>query len=222
MLPGLCIRAARAAHGEQAAMRSGLCTLSSIQTLGRAPRPKLKKFVPKADLDAADLLDVPPREQKLSRPLKTPQKQTPSPLGLGILEATASDITDDLNLALTSTSLRSLFANKADPSQVVTITEVVVNKDCSHADARWDSPHLTEFIEALSRRSPPDEAEYRLVCKMTKNLTQRLQAKESKFRTHLIKTMTFRRVPRVFFKPCASIESALQHFQFQIIRASST
>lgn len=120
-----------------------------------------------------------------------------------------------------------LFSSKSTNSMtsdnVVEISTVSLNQDQSHAHAYWSSEPIETMLKNLilagkqhvflqhqsakpqdlqkfASIAPVDAREgYQLALKMEKNLSTKLQRYEGKFRSHIIRTINMRRVPRIFF-----------------------
>ncbi len=174
------------------------------------------RFMPNVGRDVAAILDeAPTRSQaKLHRPLdQSNDKNEASSHNDGILEATALDIMDNMNAALASEKLSNIFRKVGPTSEVLEISFVKINRDCSHVDASWSSSALKGFVENLYSNSACSAKELHLAQKMTKNITHTLQKNESKFRSYLLKHINFRRVPRMFFQPQGALTALLQRFE---------
>lgn len=170
--------------------------------------------------DALNMLDGPNHAMpKLNVPLVKEEKIVRSdPRSDGVLEATAEEVMDDLNQALTTSQLANIFKFVRNTSEVMEITKVVLNKDLSHADASWHSDYLEGFLRHLLLKDGLSASDLRLGKKMLKNVTNKLQSSEGKFRSHIIRSMNFRRVPRIFFRPGRRMDDALERIEVQLDR----
>eukprot|EP01039_Chlorochromonas_danica_P005882 gene5882-6477_t len=150
------------------------------------------------------------KRYKLNKSLVAPEKEQITSQMDGILGATADEIMDDMNEVLDSPQFSSIFGNKfTSLSDALEISSLVLNKDVSHAHARWHSPIIAGFIDSLVKKEEVTKAQLLLAQKMASNITRRLQSNEGKFRSHIIRTINFRRVPRIFFRASHTIETLL-------------
>lgn len=162
-----------------------------------------------------DMLDSPTaslKGNKLNKPLTKVAAKPNSPKTDGLLDMGAQDIMDDLNLTLSTFSLSRAFKVK-DVSLSIQITSAVVNRDCSHVDAKWHSEALEGVVQMLAVRPKPSPEDKLLVETVVHKVSKKLQDMEGRFRARMIRTMSFRRVPRVFFRASAPILTALKHLQ---------
>lgn len=138
--------------------------------------------------------------ERLGRPLEPVAKVPLSAAQLGALQATAEDLQDVLTDALSTSAFHGLFKGASDPSEVVYIDEIKLNRDCSHATVLWKSDVLRDFVF----KSNSELGEYdtkRLIKRSVKYVNGKLQHRESDLRSIIIRKMHFRRVPRLFFAP---------------------
>ena len=80
-----------------------------------------------------------PTRERLSRPLEPVVKTPLSAAQRGALETTAEDLQDVLTDALGTSAFYGLFQGAQDPTEVVYIDEIQLNRDCSHATIKWKS-----------------------------------------------------------------------------------
>eukprot|EP01033_Poteriospumella_lacustris_P009299 gene9299-6661_t len=117
------------------------------------------------------------------------------------------------------------FVSRMTGDQVVDITTVSLNQDQSHAHAYWSSEPITIMLQKLVAASQqymiqshrPEVAQsiqrkahvgpkhplqcYEFAQRAESRLTKKLQDREGGFRSHIIRTINMRRVPRIFFAP---------------------
>lgn len=118
---------------------------------------------------------------------------------------------DDMNELLASKTFLHFFRRGITASQVVEVVHVDINQDYSHATAYWKSSFVNRFISFVAKEKGAElgdnvrgiEVAEKLHKQFTKLINTRLQDSESRFRSNLLKTMSFRRVPRIFFRPIA-------------------
>ena len=139
------------------------------------------------------------KRAKINKDLESRQKEI-SERGRGILNAAGTDIADVINDCLSSSKFSRVFRRvMKDPTDYVHISRVVVNRDLSHADAYWSSPMINNFVKSC-KGVLPDERCDSLQLKMAKSITDRLQKCEPQFRSQLSKKISFKKVPRIFFR----------------------
>lgn len=158
------------------------------------------------DSPRTNSLIAPKKKSKLSQGLDKPMAENQSTAAQGVLEATGEDICNILNDTLSSSKLFRMFRGCDDASEAIQFEHVIVNTDCSHATAYWTSK-VTQRFATLVARTEGERRSAELIHGVHDKICLRLQAKEAVFRTHLIKHMDFRRVPRVFFKHIDSAKS---------------
>jgi ribosome-binding factor A len=141
------------------------------------------------------------KRKKLATPLdQSSEERRKDPAESGILEATGVDIAELLNEAFPTMTFNEVGLSKVqDLGEVVEIVHVKVNRDCSHADASWDSPFIAQFLGKVEKSFGAQDRS-RIAHKLETGITSALQQREGKFRAFLARNMDFRRVPRVFFK----------------------
>lgn len=117
------------------------------------------------------------------------------------------------------------FISRMTGDQVVEISTVSLNQDQSHAHAYWSSEPITIMLQKLVAASqqyviqshrpevarniqrktqvgPQDPLKcYEFAQRAESRLTKKLQDREGGFRSHIIRTINMRRVPRIFFAP---------------------
>ena len=135
---------------------------------------------------------------KLTRSLEKEAARDIGDRGRGTLEAIGDEIADIINESLRSNKFADTFRRVRDPTPFIEIVKVVVNRDLSHADAYWISPVIHKFAYSC-RESLGEKKEQALLKKMSKYINERLQTRESRFRTEVMRAMQFKRVPRIFF-----------------------
>jgi hypothetical protein len=118
---------------------------------------------------------------------------------LNYQESVCEDIMDHLNNVLSFPSLFSSFKG-AQASLLIDIVHVDINQDFSHVTAYWKSPVVSNFV-SFARNETDDVAAAKLATRLSTKLTNKLQNREALFRSELLKKMSFRRVPRIFFRP---------------------
>jgi hypothetical protein len=120
------------------------------------------------------------------------------PIDIGILESMAVDITSLLNDVLEEKEFYYLFDGVKKTSDVLTIETTTLNRDCSHATVLWSSHIFKKFVNDIYSQHGQEEGR-RMEQKIYTNISNKLQKRESEFRTILMRTIPFRRVPRIFF-----------------------
>lgn len=144
---------------------------------------------------------------KISQPLEKTTLELDD-ASKGVLEATGMDIMDVMNELLSSDQFHNVFKGTECAADVVEIIEVKLNRDCSHAHAFWSSKLVEVFLTNLLER-PLSAQQVKVAEKMGANMTNILQRHEAKFRSEIIKTINFRRVPRVYFRQEKTIDDLL-------------
>ncbi len=142
---------------------------------------------------------------KLQRPLAAPEKKALSAAQLGQLQGTAEDLHDVLAEALGTSAFSDMFVVKGTPistdaSLALHIHEVKLNRDCSHAYVSWAFPLLEQFAKEAHAEFGA-ESSGRFVQRAVNHVNGKLQRREAQFRSYIIKHMSFRRVPRLYFSP---------------------
>lgn len=136
---------------------------------------------------------------KLNKSLNTKETPKLTSMQVGTLDAAREEISEILEDCLNSNELLNLFHPFPHTSRVVQIRNVKLNRDISHIDVLWESNFLEEFIQRIYEINGEAEGK-RMKLKLYNQVNQILQKKEGKFRTHLMKQIFFRRVPRIFFR----------------------
>jgi len=150
---------------------------------------------------------------KISKPLEKTEMELDT-ASKGMLEATGMDLMDVMNETLRSDEFHNVFKGTERAFDVVEIVEVKVNRDCSHAHALWKSKFVELFLNNLMNRTLTPQ-EIKIAEKMISNMTNILQRHEAKFRSQIIKTINFRRVPRVYFKHEKSLDDLILYLKEQ-------
>jgi ribosome-binding factor A len=114
---------------------------------------------------------------------------------LGALQSAEDEILEILESCLESNALLGIFPQFKFPSQLVHIKNVKVNRDLSHVDVFWGSDILEKFVHKVYEINGTNEGK-RMGDKFYKQTNLTLQKKEGTFRTFLMRTVEFRRVPR--------------------------
>ena len=137
---------------------------------------------------------------KLMKGLEPTAKAPIHPSEIGMMETQASAIAEALENALDSKALHGIFKEVPMTADLINIKNVKVNRDLSHVDVVWGSELFENLISQAHEKFGETEAKT-LADRIYKTVTNTLQRKESKFRTYLMHSMEFRRVPRIFFAP---------------------
>lgn len=147
---------------------------------------------------------------KLNRSLQQKAKPALGAAGVGILEHTAEEISDYLNEALASAKLCDMFKGVRKASNIVEISECIINQDFSHVTAYWSSDLANDFTKFLNKKGTSQTSldADKLAERLNHTVTKTLQSCEGVFRAHIMKKMEFRRVPRVFFRPLCEKKKA--------------
>jgi ribosome-binding factor A len=145
--------------------------------------------------------EVSAQKKKLTSSLANPQFENDlTPQGIGVLDTFGTDISEVLNEGLhSSNTFYGMIPGAKQPGDILEISHVKVNKDCSHIMVYWSAPFITNFSK-LVRAEKGEEEATRVHDKMAAAMTGRLQKREPQFRSLLIKKMEFRRVPRITFR----------------------
>ncbi|RYH09249.1 hypothetical protein EON65_40315 [archaeon] len=172
-----------------------------------SPSPSLSR----STVSALELLDGAKltNGKKLNQSLQPKEKVKVNSETNGILEATALELVDDLNAALATPQLSSLFRSVPNILEVIEISKVILNKDMSHVDAFWVCKISSVFIQTLSKKDNITKQDVIVAKNMVQNINGKLQKQEARFRSHMIKSFDFRRVPRVFFRPDLKLQQQL-------------
>lgn len=175
------------------------------------PSKPLPKVKPATGTDLINRLDSQARDGavqkkdriKLNRSLEQKAKPALGADAMGMLEHTAEEISDYLNETLASPKLCDMFRGVTKASNIIEISECIVNRDYSHVTAYWSSDLANDFTKFLNKKGT-DKTNLdtkKLTEKLNSTVTKKLQLCEGVFRAHIMKKMEFRRVPRVFFLP---------------------
>lgn len=151
--------------------------------------------------ETATKTDVSLQRKKLSSSLANPQFENDlTPHGIGVLDTFGTDISEVLNEGLhSSNTFYGMIPGAKQPGDILEVSHVKVNKDCSHIMVYWSAPFITKFSSLVRTEQGEAEAE-RVHHKMSGAMSSRLQQREPQFRSLLIKKMEFRRVPRITFR----------------------
>lgn len=93
--------------------------------------------------------------------------------------------------------------------------------DYSHAHTFWRSPAIEIFIKLIiqdlltKKITDPEVIKKKIdtVRRMEAKVSEQLQLNEGRMRSHLIKTINFRRVPRLLFESDTSIKILVEKLQ---------
>lgn len=137
---------------------------------------------------------------KLSKGLEPVEKKELSVRASGASEALCSEINDSIVDCLTTDKLFKLFHGFNDPSDVVEIMDIEANLDFSHVTILWRCAGLIQqSIHVMEKNF--DEVTYkRISSRIINGINNKLQLKEPIFRSHLMKQVYFKKVPRLFFR----------------------
>ena len=138
------------------------------------------------------------KRSKLFSSLDTQETKEINDRAVGTLLGIGEDIADFLNECLGSSKFVGIFKNVSDSSRFVEIVIVKINRDLSHADAYWSCPLIHDFADKIHSEIG-DEKRTRVIKTMATYINKRLSDRESQFRTEMIKKMSFKRIPRIFF-----------------------
>jgi ribosome-binding factor A len=157
------------------------------------------------------------RRSKLNKSLAKPQKIVLDESSEGILDALAGELEDAINDYLNKNSIFVSGPTKQSlpisSNQLVEITRLRLNQDCSHAHAYWSSSPIEILLEKMLEKSKEQtkqtqkvdsqsmQRHHQIGIRMEKKVTDVLQFHEGKFRSHIIRSINLRRVPRIFFAP---------------------
>lgn len=112
------------------------------------------------------------------------------------------EIEEALSECLLSKSCETLFNPKKrqHDAQFVEIEDVKISQTSTDIYVYWRSKVMNDFIDLVKERKGEEEATKILKVSNTQ-INKKLQEREGKFRTYLIRKVHFKRVPRIFFKP---------------------
>jgi len=152
------------------------------------------------------------RANILRKTLRSPAKKVLDSTSEGISEATSQDLTDFMNEYLEK---NKVFKSKGEPwaiktSDYLEITECDLNQDYSHCHAQWSCPAFDHLLKQLlkvdksqscaeSMSQVSFQERYNMAKKVEKKMNLILERLEGKFRSHIIREVNLRRVPRIFF-----------------------
>lgn len=132
---------------------------------------------------------------KIRRGLESKKSQELIPGAEESLDTLSMEILEVLEKSLASRALAGLFDEISVPSDVVQFNKVKVNQDLSHVDVFWESDILESFVLKANEKLGSLEGE-KIRKKLFNGVNSKLQQKESRFRTQLMRTIHLRRVPR--------------------------
>lgn len=142
------------------------------------------------------------KKSKLNKGLDKKEKVLISDSNQGILDQSGNEIAEIINETLASRSFYKIFKGCDDASKIVEIEEVKINRDCSHAYAYWSSDILNKFAETMRLDNTIDQKDYnKFTTKSVEYIHSHLQTREGFFRSKLSQKMSFKRVPKIYFKP---------------------
>ena len=118
---------------------------------------------------------------------------------VGIISTTGDEIANVLSEIIATNTFYRIFRGTKRLDEVIEIEDVKVNQDYSHATVYWSSTLINNFLNLVHKKFGPEEYN-KLYEATTKKVDGTLQRLEPKFRSILAKKMSFRRVPRLFFK----------------------
>ena len=137
--------------------------------------------------------------KKLSQGLNKTENDL-SASGIGFLDSYGSHICDILNDGLLeNNNFYGMIRGSKHPGDVLDISHVKVNKDCSHIMAYWNANFINKFVELVVHERGTEEGGA-MRRKLSSRMSSKLQSKEPQFRSLLIKKMDFRKVPRITFQ----------------------
>ena len=154
-------------------------------------------------------------QKKLNTGLDTKKKRPMDSFEIGMLETRSAEILDILTHSLESKLVYGIFPDIPDTSKVISFNHVKSNRDMTQVSVVWNSDLFLDFIHQVSLKYGENESQL-LEKKMFKKITTLLQTKEAKFRTYLMRNMSFRRVPRLTFLPPGNELSREQKYDKQM------
>jgi hypothetical protein len=154
-------------------------------------------------------------QKKLVTGLDAKKKRPMDAYEIGMLETRSAEILDILTDCLESKLVYGIFKDMPDTSKVVSINHVKCNRDMTQVTAVWHSDLFLDFIHQATLKHGEKDGKA-IESKIFKKTTALLQAKESKFRTYLMRHMAFRRVPRITFLPPGNELSREQKYDMQM------
>ena len=195
--------------------------LSSIAQFSKTRSPKERQTQKIEDflggLDGQQDDDLLPKtaKSKLKARLETKKKRPMDEMEIGMLETRSADILEILNNGLESKAIYGVFKNIPDTSKVVSINHVRCSRDMTHVSAIWGSDLFQDFIQQVKIKNGEKDASS-VQAKIYKKTSALLQAKEPAFRTHLMRHMSFRRVPRITFLPPGNELTREEKYEIQM------
>lgn len=139
-------------------------------------------------------------QKKLVTGLNATKKRPMDISEVGMMETRSTEILNVLTDALESPLLYGIFKDMPVTSKVVSLNHVKCNRDLTQVSVVWHSDLFLDFIHQATLKHGEVDGK-QLEAKIFKKTSALLQAKESKFRTYLMRNMSFRRVPRLTFLP---------------------
>lgn len=134
-------------------------------------------------------------KSKLRKKLEAQSSPELTKSQLGALQSAEEEILEVLEECLRSNAMIGAFPHFQQSSKLVHISKVKVNRDLSHIDVIWGSTILETFVQQVYESHGKQEG-MRIRDKIFKKTNLQLQKKEGTFRTFLMRTVDFRRVPR--------------------------
>lgn len=159
------------------------------------------------------------RKLKLNKSLRRPAKVVLDQASKGLHESMGQELADCMNDYLFNNSIVRSNRRIVDSSEhLVEISTVSLNQDESHAHAFYTSEPFEAILQLMIKESGSGEhvdssKNFQLAKRMEKNLTKKLAVLEGKFRSHIIRTINLRRVPRIFFAPDSSTRALLRQLE---------
>ena len=132
---------------------------------------------------------------KLKKKLEATPKKIVGKVITGKLAANEEDFSDKINEILASKVMLGIFKGLTDVSLMIEIKETHIIGDGNNITALWTSQFLEKFINDIKNTHGINDAN-KMSLKITSYITKRLQDNESIFRTQLMKSIDFKRVPR--------------------------
>ncbi len=118
---------------------------------------------------------------------------------VGMISTTGDEIANVLSEIFATNTFYRIFKGTKRLDEVIEIEDVKVNQDYSHATVYWSSTLINNFLILINKKFGPEE--YNKMYEVTtKKVDSTLQRLEPKLRSILAKKMSFRRVPRLYFK----------------------
>lgn len=137
-------------------------------------------------------------QNKLSRGLELDEPLQFTARGEGTAELLCDEISDTLNESLSTDDFYKMFKGYKFPNEIIEFVKVTANMDFSHVTVYWDSNSTNGFLFIAKKKY--DESSYeKLRHKIFVAISKKLQSREPKFRSILMKDIYFKRVPRLFF-----------------------